>query len=152
MAAVDYQLLPSLPPKIQESLHALLLTYNRLNNPVFFANRELPEHASRPLYVVALDSVGYVAGGLMAETQFAWLKVSIMVVADEHQRTGIGRRLLQLAEQEALTRGCRYAYLDTMSYQAPAFYERLGYSVAGKLENWDSHGHTKFFFTKALGD
>src|SRR4051794_38286940 len=112
MSAMNYQLLPSLPPNMQESIHALLLAYNRLNNPVFFANRELPEHAPRPLNVVASDS-GNVLGGLIAETQFAWLKVSIMVVAHEHQLTGIGRKLLQLAEQEALARGCRYAYVDT---------------------------------------
>ena len=37
-----------------------------------------------------------------------------------------------------------------MSYQAPEFYERLGYHVVGRIPDWDSHGHDKLYFTKDL--
>lgn len=37
-----------------------------------------------------------------------------------------------------------------MDYQAPDFYQRAGYRVAGQLPDWDSHGHTKLFFVKLL--
>jgi len=89
-------------------------------------------------------------GGLMAETQFKWLKVLLMAVAEGHRGRGVGRGLLAIAEREASARGCEYAFLDTMEYQAPGFYQKLGYVVAGRLEDWDSHGHAKFFFTKRL--
>jgi ribosomal protein S18 acetylase RimI-like enzyme len=72
------------------------------------------------------------------------------VVAESARRDGIGRHLMELAEREAANRGCQYAYLDTMDYQAPEFYLKLGYQIAGRLDNWDSHGHTKFFFVKRL--
>jgi hypothetical protein len=36
------------------------------------------------------------------------------------------------------------------AYQSPDFYRKLGYQVAGKLEDWDSHEHMKYFFTKKL--
>jgi hypothetical protein len=39
-----------------------------------------------------------------------------------------------------------------MDYQAPAFYQKLGYQIAGKLEDWDSLGHSKYLFTKQLND
>jgi hypothetical protein len=32
---------------------------------------------------------------------------------------GVGRSIVETAEAEAVRRGCRYAYLDTMDYQAP---------------------------------
>jgi len=57
---------------------------------------------------------------------------------------------MELAEQEATARGCRYAYVDTMDYQAPTFYRKLGYQLAGQLDDWNSRGHAKCFFTKRL--
>jgi GNAT superfamily N-acetyltransferase len=147
---MDFQFVPLLTIDAQESIHILLQKYNQACNPIFFDERELAENAPKPLNVVALDAQGVVLGGLIAETQFAWLKVSIMAVAETQRPHGIGRRLLEMAEQEATSRGCRYAYVDTMDYQSPDFYRKLGYQVAGKLEDWDSHGHMKYFFTKKL--
>jgi ribosomal protein S18 acetylase RimI-like enzyme len=147
---MDFQVLTTLAPETQEAVYGMLRAYNRASSPEFYSARELPGNAPQPLNVVALDEQGIVLGGLIAETQFAWLKVFYLVVAPEHRHRGIGRRLMELAEQEATTRGCRYAYVDTMDYQAPAFYRKLGYQLAGKLDDWDSHGHAKCFFTKRL--
>ena len=37
-----------------------------------------------------------------------------------------------------------------MDYQAPDFYESLGYTITGRLDDWDSHGHAKLFLVKRL--
>jgi GNAT superfamily N-acetyltransferase len=100
--------------------------------------------------VFARDQHGNVVGGLFAETQFSWLKISVMSVFVPFRSQGIGSELLRVAEGEAAHRGCRYAYVDTMEYQAPQFYRRQGYQAAGELKDWDSHGHTKYLFTKLL--
>lgn len=136
--------------EVKEAICTDLRQFNLENNGPFFAARELPANAPRPLCVAARDDAGRILGGLLGETQFAWLKVSIMTVIPSARRQGIGSRLLLAAESEAISRGCRYAYADTMEYQAPGFYQRLGYQLAGKLEDWDSHGHAKFFFVKRL--
>ena len=39
-----------------------------------------------------------------------------------------------------------------MDYQAPGFYQSIGYQIAGQLDDWDSHGHTKYFLGKDLGE
>ncbi len=148
--AMNFQLLAAIPTDIRESIHTHLGAYNRTANSLFFDRCELPEHAALPLCVIAVGMSGGFLGGLIAETQFAWLRVSLMVVTREHRRNGIGSNLLKLAEGEAFRRKCSFAYVDTMDYQAPEFYERLGYALAGRLENWDSHGHAKLFFTKRL--
>ena len=57
--------------------------------------------------------------------------------------------MLQVAEAEDHRRGCQYAYVDTMDYQAQ-FYQRLSYTIAGQLDDWDSHGHAKLFLVKKL--
>src|SRR5688500_13175121 len=109
----------------REAIHRGLREHNLAANPEFWAAMDDPRHDARPLYVVALDAEQKPIGGLIAETRFAWLKVSIISVREDARRDGLGRRLMQLAEDVAVSRGCRHAYADTMDYQAPGFYERL---------------------------
>ena len=148
---MDYRLVTELAEETWEAIASILKSYNRDRNPSFYTARDLPENAPKALHVVAFDADGAVVGGLTGETQFAWLKVSIVAVAEHVRGLGIGRRLMELAEQEAVARGCRHVFLDTMDYQAPAFYQKLGYTVAAKLDDWDSHGHARYYFTKELG-
>jgi GNAT superfamily N-acetyltransferase len=44
--------------------------------------------------------------------------------------------LILKAEQEALSRGCHSAWLDTFEFQARGFYERMGYECFGALSDW----------------
>jgi GNAT superfamily N-acetyltransferase len=134
----------------QQAICDELRRFNLENNGVFFTARELAANAPRPLYAVARDGEGRLLGGLLAETQFAWMKLSIISVVPAARGCGVGSRLLAAAEAEAVSRGCRYAYADTMDYQAPMFYQKLGYKLVGRLEDWDSHGHDKLVFTKDL--
>ncbi len=149
---LTYELLNTLSEDTRESIGELLRRHNYSHNSGFFTARDLEENSPKPLNVVVCDISGSVVGGLIAETQFLWLKVAIMAVAESARRHGIGRRLLEMAEKEAVTRGCKHSFLDTLDYQAPDFYLKLGYQVAGRLENWDSHGHTKYLFIKQLSD
>lgn len=67
----------------------------------------------------------------------------------EWRSRGIGRELLQAAEQEAERRGCVVVILDTHSFQAPAFYQKLGYQVVGQQTDFpDQHQH--YFLEKRL--
>lgn len=113
------------------------------------AELRIPDQSERQLLLVARDS-RRILGGLIATTRHQWLKISIMAVAPSHRGQGLGSLLVREAEALARVRGCRYSYVDTMSYQAPAFYRKLGYRRAGALKDWDSAGNSKFFFVKRL--
>jgi len=63
---------------------------------------------------------------------------------------GLGRRLIKQAEEEAVRRGCRGVWLDTFSWQARGFYEKLGYSVFGTIDDYPP-GHQRFFLKKVIG-
>jgi ribosomal protein S18 acetylase RimI-like enzyme len=145
-----YELLQREATELRPAITDPLRLYNREKNSAFFTARDLPENAPKPLYIVAYDEQGDIAGGLIAESQFAWLKIEIVAVRAEVRQRGVGSHLMRLAEEEGLRRGCKYAFLDTMSYQAPQFYQKAGYRIAGKIADWDSHGNTKYFFTKSL--
>ncbi|MEK7950801.1 GNAT family N-acetyltransferase [Luteolibacter soli] len=126
-----------------------LREHNWSANPAFMELLQQPEHQARSLILLATAD-DRIVGGLFAETQLAWLRISIMSVDPESRSRGIGTALLAEAERQAITRGCRHAYADTMDYQAPRFYLAHGFTVAGEIPDWDSHGHNKLFLTKPL--
>ena len=61
----------------------------------------------------------------------------------------IGSKLLKQAEETAKERGCQYVFLDTFSFQAPAFYEKQGYKNVFTLEGYPVTGK-RYYFTKTL--
>jgi GNAT superfamily N-acetyltransferase len=132
-----------------DAVREWLREYNWKTNPEFMAQVHQPQHEGRPLVLLATAG-SEVVGGLFAETQLAWLRISIMSVSPAWRSRGIGAALLAHAEREAAGRGCVYAYVDTMDYQAPRLYFAHGYRVVGEIADWDSHGHCKYFFTKEL--
>ena len=134
----------------RECVNKLLRTHNQTSNQRYWDALDKAENAAIPVELFVFDPKGEIVGGLFGEIRFKWLKVSIMAIRDDLRRHGIGTQLLARAEQDAIDKGCKYSYVDTMEYQAPGFYEKAGYTLAGVLEDWDSHGHKKLFFTKRL--
>jgi len=135
-------------PHEQESVLSWLRDFNMESNPQFMLSLE--SGAQEEFFVVAQDESGTVIGGLRGVSLHKWLKIDVMAVSPDHRRQGVGRELVNEAEQMARGRGCEYSYVDTMSFQAPEFYLALGYEESGRLKDWDSHGHDKMFLTKRL--
>jgi len=102
----------------------------------------------RPL-TISLRDRGKIVGGLVGETFFGWLFVSLLWIAEQHRGKGLGKSLVEAAEAEARQRGVRGVYLDTFSFQAPGFYEKLGYREFGRLNGFPA-GHDRVWMTKAL--
>jgi GNAT superfamily N-acetyltransferase len=126
-----------------------LREHNWTANPAFMEQLQQPEHASQPL-ILLTHANDNVIGGVFAETQLSWLRISILSVHPAWRSQGIGSALLAEAERLAVARGCKHAYVDTMEYQAPHFYLSHGFEKVGQIPDWDSHGHSKLFFTKPL--
>ncbi|MFQ5525790.1 MAG: GNAT family N-acetyltransferase [Thermoanaerobaculia bacterium] len=103
----------------------------------------------QPLEVVAHDAQGGIAGGITGRLNWSWLHVNLLWVAEPARGRGLGSRLLARIEDEARGRGCRYAHLDTFSYQALPFYERHGYLEFGRLEDYPP-GQSRHFLRKEL--
>jgi hypothetical protein len=72
------------------------------------------------------DFSGHTWGGC-CELSYVW-------VHERHRGRGLGALLLRSAEAEAVARGCVQVVLATHSFQAPAFYERMGYQRRHTIE------------------
>jgi GNAT superfamily N-acetyltransferase len=92
---------------------------------------------------------GRLVAGADGRTQWGWLYVAHLWVDDELRGTGLGTRVLQAIEDAARVRGCRAVFLDTLEFQAKPFYEKLGYSEFGHLDDYPAGG-VKHFLWKQL--
>ena len=90
----------------------------------------------RYLSIFVRDETGELLGGLHGWTWVCTLGVDVLWVREDQRRRGLGRRLLEAAEAEAIRRGCGQAFLQTHSYQAPAFYARLGWEALAEVPGY----------------
>src|SRR5262245_6037900 len=95
------------------------------------------------------DEAGAVIGALNGHTWGGCCVVVHLWVHDAHRGRGLGRALLQAAEAEAARRGCEQVVLSTHSFQAPAFYERLGYKKQAVIPG-EPKGHASIIYVKRL--
>ncbi|MEO8392168.1 MAG: GNAT family N-acetyltransferase [Chloroflexota bacterium] len=102
-----------------------------------------------PLHLVVRDEAGTVIGGLLADTYWKWMAIGIFWLRDDLRGQGLGSRLLKMAEDEAIKRGCKHAHLDTLSFQALDFYKKHGYTIFGQLDDLPE-GHTRYYLRKTL--
>ncbi len=114
-----------------------------------FNERLAPGSNWRALSIYARDEAGALQGGLMGSSYYDWLFVKWLWVAEPYRRQGIGSRLLKAAEEVARERNVGSVYLDTFTFQAPAFYEKPGYREFGRLED-AVHGHARIWLAKRL--
>lgn len=129
-------------PGVARGIHTPLVAFNNASSGYAFDGKPL-------VLSVTASETGEIAGGLWGSTSYGWLHVDMLIVPETLRHQGIGTELMRRAEAEAVTRGCSGSYLDTFSFQARGFYERLGYSVFGTLEDHPP-GHSRFFLKKLL--
>lgn len=102
-----------------------------------------------PLGVFFEDENSKKLAGLTGETFGNWLCIRFLFVRERFRGKGIGSRLLETAEKEAKRRGCKYAFVDTFSFQAPAFYKKHEYQEVFVLEEYPYTGKRRYY-TKEL--
>lgn len=124
---------------IQE-IHELLKEYN-------LSNREKSEDI--PLGIYCEDETGKKQAGLTGETFGNWLCIKYLFVDEKLRGQGIGSKIMAAAETEAKKRGCKYAFVDTFSFQAPGFYTKLGYQEVFALTEYP-YTEARYYYTKKL--
>ena len=95
------------------------------------------------------DDNGNKVAGLIGDTHGNWLEIEYLWVNDDLRGQNIGTELMQKAESIAKSRGCKYAFLNTFSFQAPDFYNKLGYKEEFVLNEYPRTGK-RHYYTKQL--
>ena len=103
-----------------------------------------------PLAILLRDpETGEPIGGLYSYVLYDWLYIELLIVPEALRGRGLGSELVRKVESVAVERGCIGVWLNTFSFQARGFYEKLGYEVFGVLDD-NPHGSQRFFLRKRL--
>jgi GNAT superfamily N-acetyltransferase len=86
--------------------------------------------------LLARDAAGLVIGGVNGVIHWRWLYVAQFYVAPKARGGGLGCALLARAQDFACENNCVGIYLDTFSESACAFYQRRGFEITGRIENF----------------
>ena len=99
--------------------------------------------------LVRNPQTGKVVGGLYGRSEFGLVYVDWLFLLEDLRGSGIGSRVLAMAEEEGRRRGCTRVALTTLSVEAPGFYKKQGYDVAATID-CDLPGLTRYYMMKML--
>ena len=92
---------------------------------------------------------GRVVAGIEAVVYWGKLHIKTLWVHDGYRSMGLGSRLMAWAEARGGELECVSAVVSTMSFQAPEFYVRAGYSRFGVSEGYEGEA-SRHYFEKTL--
>lgn len=90
--------------------------------------------------------IGGISGWIKASY---WLYVDLLYIDPTYRGNKLATALIKKAEEFALNHHLVGINLETWSFQAKGFYEKLGYSIYGKIEN-SPPGETEYLLKKEL--
>ena len=108
-----------------------------------------PDYNKEHFKWLANDDSNSLRGVLTADRLWDWLYVDELWVCDSLRGAGIGRQLMELAEDFARQESVTGLWLWTQSWQAESFYRHLGYEEFTRFENFPK-GYQRIGFRKYL--
>jgi GNAT superfamily N-acetyltransferase len=116
----------------------------------FYNEEKASYRDQRQLAVLVSDpATREVIGGLLGRTSLGLFFIDLLYLPDRLRGQNTDSRIIRLAEEEAQLRGCTAVVRYTIHFQAPGFYQHLGYRELGRIE-CDPPGHTRICMTKHL--
>lgn len=95
------------------------------------------------------NGAGEIVAGISGHSWGESCEITRLWVHESLRGRDLGTRLMRAAEEEAIRRGCRQIVLSTHSFQAPSFYEGLGFVKLVTIPNCPK-GHEQLIYIKQL--
>ncbi len=87
-----------------------------------------------------------IVGGISGDIELlSGLHIKTLWLDAEYRGKGMGSKLLNKLENEAIQKGAKFSYLETFDFQAKDFYINNGYKIFSKL---DFNGKNTLYFMK----
>lgn len=78
---------------------------------------------------ITLSDDKKILGGANGVSYYGCLYVDMLWIDDSLRNQGYGTKLMQEAEKIGIERGCTFATVNTMDWEALYFYKKLGYEI-----------------------
>ena len=90
-----------------------------------------------------------IIGGAICYQDENSIYIDLLWVNEDERLSGIGTKVLALAEKEGIKRGAKFSTLDTFDFQAEESYQKNGYTRLGVIPSYLGK-HDKIFLRKQL--
>ena len=118
-----------------------------------FNNKAIPDlepiEKEVKFFVFSRDKSEHVIGGIRATCFWNTLHIELLWLSATSRGKGVGRKLMEAAESFAKEQGCEKAFVETTSWQAKPFYEKIGYTHIATL-NDRPKGHASYYLSRDL--
>ena len=111
--------------------------------------QDAPEYRKVRVKWLAFDDRDDISAVLTADILWDWIYIDELWVSHKLRGEGLGRQLMQLAEEFAVSQGLQGIWLWTQSWQAEGFYRQLGYRQFTRFDDFPK-GHSRIGFRKKL--
>jgi ribosomal protein S18 acetylase RimI-like enzyme len=91
-----------------------------------------------------------VVGGVIVTFLWNGMEINSLWVDEKIRGQGWGKKLMEEVEEEGRKRSCTISYTNTFPWQAPGFYEKLGYELYGELKGLPEGASLKYFYKKLV--
>ena len=115
----------------------------------FYISQETDGELDIPddIHLVLKDHDGKIVGGIIAGTTLKTMYISGLWIDEDYRRMRYGSKFMRKAEEIAKEIGCISGQTWVLSFQAPRFFERLGYEIFG-ISDVFPKGITEHYFIK----
>ncbi|QVL58347.1 MAG: GNAT family N-acetyltransferase [Simkaniaceae bacterium] len=72
---------------------------------------------------------GKLLGHISGKSFYGGLHIKHLIVDHTMRGKGVGTALMNKALKRGKELGCKFAYLETLNFQAPEFYQKLGFTL-----------------------
>jgi GNAT superfamily N-acetyltransferase len=128
-------------PALYERLNRELDAFNVAATPDVEPAREL---------TVRIHEGDELIAGLSGWTWGQAAGIGMTWVREDRRTSGTGTALIAAFEDEARARGCTHIFVTSFTFQAPAFYQRLGYREIFRWEGVPTPGRDDVHMRKEL--
>ena len=122
--------------------------YADLDGRLVAANHQHVDWRTETFQIVVISDEEEIVGGARGTVRMGAVEIRGLWLDDDLRGSGHGERIVRRLEAEARTRGARSALLDTYSFQARGFYERLGYVIFGTFSY--PNGVERYYMRRSL--
>lgn len=97
----------------------------------------------------AEDEEGKILGVITGRAYYNEVHIGDLIIDGKHRRSGLGSKLIAAVEEAYAGAGYEKITVTTFGFQAPEFYQKLGFRIEFVREDKDP-GLSKYFFSKSL--
>ena len=95
------------------------------------------------------DLEGNLIGGIFAQLTWGWCCIELLWIAQNYRNHNLAQQLMTSIEQYAQCEGIENFKVETASFQALGFYQKMGYQLYATLDDFPI-GHQNHYLKKLI--